>query len=117
MGEMEILFFLLTLKKKIGNMAIKEDDYDGAIVRYKQALANFSQIREELTEEEEKQATLIKLGCYLNMALCYLKSPGREAKVIQNCEEALALDGENVKVCCCCVMIFFLFYYCQMFFF
>jgi len=84
-------------RKQQGNQAIKEDDFDGAIVRYKQALANFPMIREELTAEEEAEVKQIKLACYLNLAFCYLKRAGNEAKVIQNCDEALALDAKNVK--------------------
>lgn len=45
----------------------------------------------------------IKLACYLNLALCHLKKPGREDKVIHNCDDALAIDPNNVKV-------FFLFF-------
>ena len=85
-------------RRQQGNVEIKEEDYNGAIVRYKQALTNFSLIREELTEAEQEEVKEIKLACYLNLALCYLKNPGREIKVIQNCQEALALDPSNQKV-------------------
>ena len=67
-------------------------------MRYKQALANFPLIREELTPEEEAEVKQIKLACYLNLALCNLKKPGRETKVIHNCNDALAIDPNNVKV-------------------
>jgi len=84
-------------RKQQGNQAIKEDDYDGAIIRYRQALSNFPLIREPFTPEEENEVKQIKLACYLNLALCYLKSPGKETKVIQNCDEALTLEPNNVK--------------------
>ena len=82
----------------IGNQAIKEDDYDGARVRYNQALVALQSIREDPSEEELQTINGIKVACYLNIAFCFLKKEGMEQKVIYNCNEALSIDAKNVKV-------------------
>lgn len=47
-------------------------------------------------EEEQSQITELKLTSYLNIAVCYLKSKDFDTGIAA-CDEALALDRQNVK--------------------
>ncbi|KAM4864990.1 sperm-associated antigen 1 isoform 1-T2 [Thomomys bottae] len=68
--------------KEEGNQYVKDKNYKGALSKYNECL--------KINNQE--------CAIYTNRALCYLKL-GQFEEAKQDCEQALHLDGDNVKAC------------------
>jgi len=82
-------------RKHQGAVCFKDGDIEGAALRWTQALGYFESVW-DLSEDQKKEINEIKLPCYLNLAMCFLKLKKYE-KARDNCTEALKIEGENVK--------------------
>lgn len=86
---------IATRRKEEGNELFKQKKYERALKRYKKALDYF-QNDSSLKDEEKKKASALKLPCYLNTAVCLMKTKSWK-EVIENCNKALEIDPANVK--------------------
>ncbi|XP_012867845.1 PREDICTED: sperm-associated antigen 1 [Dipodomys ordii] len=68
--------------KEEGNQYVKDKDYKGALSKYSECL--------KINNQE--------CAIYTNRALCYLKL-GQFEEAKQDCDQALHIDGDNVKAC------------------
>eukprot|EP00753_Platysulcus_tardus_P013784 PLAT3861.2.p1 GENE.PLAT3861.2~~PLAT3861.2.p1 ORF type:complete len:295 (-),score=140.69 PLAT3861.2:45-929(-) len=95
--------------KTLGNEAFAAGDYSRAVRMYTRvflyvrgllgesnSLARYSRRSELLSAEQEALVASINLGCYNNLAACYLKL-GKPGKALENAKKALAADEGNVK--------------------
>eukprot|EP00741_Cyanophora_paradoxa_P022659 tig00021493_g21884.t1 len=97
----------LELKEK-GNALYKAGDVKGAVAAYHEIymyvhgltdappLAMFGGSSATLSDDSTKQVRDLKLSHHLNLSMCHLKL-GNWAKVIHNCDKALAIDPSNAK--------------------
>ncbi|CAG0889599.1 unnamed protein product [Darwinula stevensoni] len=81
--------------KRQGTQLFRENDFRGAVGKYKKALRNLENcwVKDE-EEEKKKNAELVKL--YLNEALCHFKL-GHPTLCIQACKNVHLLDVRNCK--------------------
>lgn len=73
--------------KNLGNIYLREGQFERASVRYQQSMIYHEYIISE-KEEEEDEANQIQLQCLANMAICCLQL-GEFRKTIQLCSQAL----------------------------
>ncbi|KAF8391899.1 hypothetical protein HHK36_022239 [Tetracentron sinense] len=82
-------------KKEEGNALFKAGKYAKASKRYEKA-AKFIEYDSNFSEEEKKQAKVLKVTCNLNNAACKLKLKNfKEAEKL--CTKVLDIEGRNVK--------------------
>lgn len=82
-------------KKEEGNALFKAGKYERASKRYEKAV-KFIEYDTSFSEEEKKQAKVLKITCNLNNAACKLKLKDyKQAEKL--CTKVLELDGSNVK--------------------
>jgi FK506-binding protein 4/5 len=82
-------------KKEQGNTLFKENNLEGAISQWNQAIQYFDSVF-DLNPEQKKEVDNIKLSCYTNLAISYLKLKNYE-KAKDCSSEALIIDEKNVK--------------------
>ncbi|MCO5566991.1 hypothetical protein L7F22_020674 [Adiantum nelumboides] len=82
-------------KKEDGNVLFKAGKYARASKKYDKA-AKFIEYDTSFSEEEKKQAKVLKTSCYLNNAACKLKLKDfKEAAKL--CTKVLEQESQNVK--------------------
>ncbi|MCO5602826.1 hypothetical protein L7F22_056965 [Adiantum nelumboides] len=82
-------------KKEDGNVLFKAGKYARAFKKYDKA-AKFIEYDTSFSEEEKKQAKVLKTSCYLNNAACKLKLKDfKEAAKL--CTKVLEQESQNVK--------------------
>ncbi|KAI5058641.1 hypothetical protein GOP47_0026811 [Adiantum capillus-veneris] len=82
-------------KKEDGNLLFKAGKYERASKKYDKA-AKFIEYDSSFSDEEKKQAKVLKTSCYLNNAACKLKLKDfKEAAKL--CTKVLELESRNVK--------------------
>nr|XP_043612277.1 peptidyl-prolyl cis-trans isomerase FKBP62-like [Erigeron canadensis] len=82
-------------KKEAGNTLFKKQKYERALKRYEKALS-FIEYDSTFSEDEKKQARVLKISCNLNNAACKLKL--RDYKqAVKLCTKVLDADSKNVK--------------------
>ena len=86
---------LVVKNKEEGNELFKGGNYRPAAARYHKALSHCAKFF-DLSEEDKKEVTQVKLSLYLNLASCYLKMEQWEG-AIRNADDALAMDEVNQK--------------------
>ncbi|KAI8013268.1 Peptidyl-prolyl cis-trans isomerase FKBP62 [Camellia lanceoleosa] len=91
--EVELVSF--DKKKEEGNTLFKAGKYARALKRYEKA-AKHIEYDSSYSEEEKKQAKVLKVTCNLNNAACQLKL--KEYKQAEKlCTKVLELESKNVK--------------------
>jgi molecular chaperone DnaK (HSP70) len=86
---------LVVKNKEEATEIFKGGVYKTACARYSKALSHTTKFF-DLSPEDEKEVTAIKVSLYLNIALCYLKMNNNE-QVLNNCNHALNLDNKSAK--------------------
>lgn len=82
-------------KKDEGNALFKVGKYWRAAKKYERA-AWFIEQERTFSDEQKKEAKLLKVPCYLNSAACKLKLKDHKA-VVTLCTKVLEMEPENVK--------------------
>lgn len=86
---------LVVKNKEEGNELFRDGNHKHAAARYVKALTHASKFF-DLSEEDKKEVSKLKLSLYLNLAQCYLKLENYH-KVIVQCNDALDLDSTSTK--------------------
>lgn len=82
-------------KKEEGNMLFKAGKYERASKRYEKGV-KYIDYDASFSEEEKKQAKVLKVSCNLNNAACKLKMKEyKEAEKL--CTKVLEMESRNVK--------------------
>jgi len=85
----------LKREKNEGNKLYASQDYERALKKYKKSL-EFFQHDSDLKDEEKVKAKEIKVPCYLNTAVCLMRTK-KFKEAIENCTKALEIEKDNVK--------------------